>query len=107
MRFLRPHIPAIQALCERHSVAELNAFGSVLREDFGPESDVDLLVVFQRTAETNAFQQYFGLLEDLENLLGREVELVSDRAIRNPYFRQEVDETKQPLYVAPEAEALL
>jgi len=55
----------------------------------------------------NAFQQYFGLLEDLENLLGREVELVSDRAIRNPYFRQEVDETKQPLYVAPEAEALL
>jgi hypothetical protein len=55
VNILEPHRPAIARLCRRHGVSELHAFGSVLRGDFGPDSDVDLLVVFQRDASTNAF----------------------------------------------------
>ena len=95
---LQSNLGLIEVLCERHGVVRLDAFGSVLREDFSAESDIDFLVVFNRNEQTNAFHQYFDFKEALEALLQRKVDLVCANAIRNPYFKQEVEQTRQPLY---------
>ncbi len=97
---LHRHLAAIRELCRAHHVRSLHAFGSVLRRDFGPNSDVDLVVVFDRSRGQGAFAQYFDFKEALEELLGREVDLVSGHATRNPFFQQELDATKELLYAA-------
>ncbi len=97
---LREHLAAIRELCHAHHVRSLHAFGSVLRREFGPHSDVDLLVVFDRSRGQSAFAQYFDFKEALENLLGREVDLVSGHAARNPFFQKELNATKELLYAA-------
>ena len=97
---LRFNLESIEVLCQRHGVVRLDAFGSVLREDFSAESDIDFLVTFKRDEQTNAFHQYFDFKEALEALLDRQVDWVCANAIRNPYFKREVEQTRQPLYAA-------
>lgn len=90
---------SIDRVCVRFGVKRLEAFGSVLRGDFKPTSDIDFLVEFY-SPRPDAFDQYFGLKEELERIVGRPVDLVVAGAIRNPYFRAEVEQTKSPVYVA-------
>jgi len=92
---------AIAEICPRHGVARLDAFGSALREDFKPdESDLDLLVEFKPMEPYARVEAYFGLLEDLRRLLGREVDLVMIGAVKNRYIAQDIQRTKQLLYAA-------
>jgi len=92
---------AVAEICTRHGVARLDAFGSALREDFRPEaSDIDLLVEFKPMAPYARVDAYFGLLEDLSRLFGREVDLVMVGAIKNRYVAQDIERTKQLLYAA-------
>lgn len=91
-------INQIKKLCEQHKVRTFSAFGSVTREDFNHESDIDFVVDFN---ESNPFEYtnlYFQLKEKLELLLKREIDLIEDRAIKNHYFRKELDETKVLIY---------
>lgn len=77
----------IAAACARHHVARLEVFGSALRDDFKPEdSDVDLLVEFEPMAPYARVDAYFGLLDELRQLLGHEVDLVMLGAVKNPYI---------------------
>lgn len=94
------HLPSIQRLCRAHHVKTLHAFGSVLRSDFNPESDIDLLVVFDRSHAPSAFIQFFEFKEQLESILGRNVDLISYNSIQNPFFKLEIEATKQPVYAA-------
>lgn len=87
-------------LCQRFGVRRLEAFGSVLRPDFRPNSDIDLLVEFDRDCGLDAFEQYFGFKEGAERLLGRDIDLTVADAVRNPIFQAEVQRTKTPVYVA-------
>jgi uncharacterized protein len=101
LHLIEPYRPAIAELCRKYRVSRLDLFGSATRPDFDPDkSDLDFLVRFDDLNFSDASRRYFGLIEDLERLLGRKVDLVSDRAIRNPYFRQEVDRTRVTLYAA-------
>ena len=97
---LHTHLAGIRDLCQAHHVLSLHAFGSVLRQEFGPHSDIDLVVVFDRSRGHSAFAQYFDFKEALETLLGREVDLVSGHAVRNPFFQKQVEATKVLLYAA-------
>ena len=91
----------IESLCRRYDVARLDVFGSATTGGFDvTRSDVDFVVEFQRSARWSPADQYFGLLEELESLLGRRVDLVCARAMRNPYFIQSVNATRRPLYAA-------
>lgn len=90
----------VSELCEKHGVKELYVFGSVLREDFGRHSDIDMAVVFSRSGVAGSFDQYFDLKAELEQLLGRTVDLVCAASVRNSVFRQELDETKRLIYAA-------
>ncbi len=87
-------------LCEKYGVKELYVFGSVLREDFGQQSDIDMAVVFSRTGIAGSFDQYFDFKAELEQLLGRPVDLVCAGSVRNSVFRRELDETKRLIYAA-------
>ena len=94
-------LAAIEELCRRYAVSRLELFGSALREDFQPQSsDLDFLVEFSDYTPENAADRFLGLLVDLEDLFERKIDLVSSKAIRNPYFRQVVDSTKVLLYAA-------
>jgi len=91
----------IATLCQRYRVRRLEVFGSASSEHFDPQtSDVDFLVDFHPLAPGERADAYFGLLEGLQALLGRPVDLVMSRAIRNPYFRQSVERGREVLYAA-------
>ena len=90
----------IAELCRTHHVRRLSVFGSAVRDDFDPErSDVDLLVEFDSVREGYA-KNFFALLFSFDQLFGREVDLVIENAIRNPYLRQAIDADKVTLYAA-------
>ena len=91
--------PGIESICRRRRVKKIELFGSAAREDFDPKhSDLDFLVTFEELAPGQHADTYFGLLEDLETLFGRHVDLVVASAIKNPYFRHAVDFTKTLMY---------
>ena len=91
----------LSKLCARYGVKRLELFGSGLRENFDlAKSDFDLLVEFADSKIEGAFDRYFGLKEDLERLFQRPVDLVENQAIRNPYFRQAVQQDRVLIYAA-------
>lgn len=89
----------LETLCRRYGVQRLELFGSAAAASFDDEtSDLDFLVEFGHFASGEYANAYFGLLEELERLFGRPVDLVVDSAIRNPYFRESVQRNKRRLY---------
>ena len=86
-------------LRERYQVESLFLFGSMCTGTHRPDSDIDLLVEFEPMSEGYA-DAYFGLLDALQTLLRKPVDLVVESAIRNPYFRQSVEASRTPLYAA-------
>lgn len=83
--------------CRRHHIRRLALFGSVLRDDFGPESDVDVLVEFA-PGHTPGLA-FFGMQEELSELLGRKVDLLTPQDLSR-YFRDEVVRNAEVLYAA-------
>jgi predicted nucleotidyltransferase len=96
------HREELQALCRRFHVRRLDLFGSAARGDFDPErSDVDLLVEFDRdNPEALSLKTYFDFKQALESLLGRPVDLVEPRALRNPYLKASIDASREPVFAA-------
>lgn len=91
----------LQRLCVRFHVLRLGLFGSAATaHDFDEASDLDFIVEFQQIPIADYANAYFGLHESLEELFGRPVDLVVESAIKNPYFRQAVEETRTSLYAA-------
>jgi len=91
----------IAAICRQYKVRRLAIFGSALREDFDPaRSDFDFVVEFETPAPGTYADTYFGLIEALERLFQRRVDLVEAGSIRNPYFRQEIESHQELLYAA-------
>ena len=91
----------LENLCRRFEVARLDLFGSAAIGQFREgESDLDFLVEFLPMPTANFADNYFGLLEGLEELFAKPVDLVVGRAIQNPYFLQSVEETKTLIYAA-------
>ncbi|MCF8245100.1 MAG: nucleotidyltransferase domain-containing protein [Saprospiraceae bacterium] len=88
----------IQALCKEYQVERLYAFGSVLRKDFSPKSDIDLIVAFDETQRISLFRHFFGLKTALEKLFERNVDLMEEKPIRNPILREEIESTKHIIY---------
>ncbi|MCB9878972.1 MAG: nucleotidyltransferase domain-containing protein [Planctomycetes bacterium] len=92
---------ALAELCRRHHARSLDLFGSAATSKFDPTtSDIDFLVEFEEV-EPGAFSAaYFGLLEGLSELFGRDIDLVVESSIENPYFRESIERTRTPLYAA-------
>lgn len=91
---------AISRICQRHGVARLRLFGSALKDTFDPErSDIDFLVNFQPDA-VRTFRALIELRAELEQVVGRPVDLVDADAVRNPYFAQSAFQSAEDVYAA-------
>ena len=99
---------ALAQLCQQYQVAKLYLFGSAATEAFSPQSDIDLIVRFvdQPMAPEDQGQRYWDFLADLEQLLGRSVDLLTEKKFINPYFRQEVEKTKTLIYDRSESQEI-
>ncbi len=100
MKLIEINMKRILELCKIHKVKSLYVFGSILTSRFNSYSDIDLLVRFNKQAIplSEYADNYFDFQFALEALFNRKVDLVCDDAIKNPYFRQEVDSKKQLIY---------
>ncbi|MCH7801289.1 MAG: nucleotidyltransferase domain-containing protein [Chloroflexi bacterium] len=88
-------------LCGKYRVKRLDLFGSATGDNFDPEtSDLDFLVTFKELKRGEYADTYFGMLEALRGLFNRDIDLVMESAIKNPYFREAVEETRTLLYAA-------
>ncbi|HEY4329813.1 MAG TPA: nucleotidyltransferase domain-containing protein [Phycisphaerae bacterium] len=101
LELIEKHRTQLNDLCLKYGVLRLEIFGSATRKDFNPSlSDLDFLVEFKDFNLENAADRYLGLLIDLEDLFARKIDLVTYSSIRNPFFKQVVDQTRVRLYAA-------
>ena len=100
MKLIQRNLAQIITLCQKHKVLELYVFGSVLTEKFNKRSDVDFVVVFDKQSLPLFIygDNYFEFKFALEDLLKRDVDLIEYNAVNNPYFKEELDETKKLIY---------
>lgn len=89
----------IAEFCRKWRVRELAIFGSALRDDFGPESDVDVLVELEEDAPWSLFD-WVDMIDELKAIFEREVDLVEKGAIRNPFRRRNILRTHEVVYAA-------
>jgi len=98
---IEKHISEIRQLCSQFNVRRLELFGSSLSDSFDENaSDIDFLVEFKPLKQGQFADAYFGLLEAAKKLLGRDVDLVMTKAIKNPYFLQQINQKRKVLYAA-------
>ena len=98
MNLVEKHIDSLINLCKLHKVKELYVFGSILTSKFNRNSDIDMLVQFENIDILEYADNYFDFKEKLEKLLGREIDLLENQAIRNPIFRKILDRDKKIVY---------
>jgi uncharacterized protein len=100
-RVVEEKLDQIFALCDKYKVAHLELFGSATGEDFDTEkSDIDFLVEFQEMTPREHKNSYFGLLENLEDLFQRKIDIIEVKEIKNPYLIESINRSRRTLYAA-------
>ena len=92
-------IEQIRDFCRRWKIVELAVFGSVLRDDFCADSDIDVLVTFEDDAPWSLWQ-FLDARQELEDLLGRNVDMVEKKCVTNPFRRHSILTSRQVIYAA-------
>ena len=96
---LHPYLPQVVALFKEHKIASASLFGSVLTDHFNEKSDVDFLINFQPDIEPlEKGALWWDLHDKLRDILQREIDLVSETALKNPYFIEEMNRSKVKIY---------
>ena len=98
MDIVKKNVAKLSKLCKKYKVSKLYAFGSVLTEKFTKESDIDLLVSFENIELLEYADNYFDFKFSLEDLFKRKIDLLEDKAIKNPFFRKSIDNSKELIY---------
>jgi predicted nucleotidyltransferase len=98
MGLIETYKDQIQRLCKNHKVKTLYSFGSVNTTRFSKESDVDLMVDFETNDPIEYTDNYFDLKFELERILNRSVDLLENKAIKNPFLRENIDKSKVLIY---------
>lgn len=98
MKRLESYKADITKLCESHNVKSLYAFGSVLNDSFGDDSDIDLIVDFANLNLEEYADNYFDFKFSLQDILKRKIDLLEETAIKNPYFKMSVNQQKKLVY---------
>ena len=89
---------SLPPLCEKYHVERLYAFGSVLTDRFGPDSDVDLIVDFVNWRVDGIADDFFDFRDELQKIFNRPVDLMGQQPIRNPVLRRSIENTKRLIY---------
>lgn len=98
MERLEQYKAAIIKLCKIHKVKSLYAFGSILTDNFDSESDIDLIVDFTNMEVEDYADNYFDFKFSLQEIFKRPVDLLEEKAIKNPYFRENVDRQRELIF---------
>ena len=98
MEYLHKYVPDIANLCKQCHVKTLYAFGSVLTAGFNDNSDIDLVVDINESDPLDYAERYFDLKFALEDLLKRPVDLLENKAVRNPFMREHINNSKRLIY---------
>ena len=98
MNIVEKNIDRLKRLCEKHKVAKLYVFGSVISNRFNKESDIDFLVTFNKIDLDDYADNYFDLKFSLEDLFKRNIDLLEEKAIKNPFFKKTIDNSKKLIY---------
>jgi len=98
---IKEHLEEITAICRRYHVKRLELFGSAARDDFrAGQSDIDFFIEFDSYSTPDIADRWFGIQEDLQKLLNSEIDLVSARSAKNPYFLEVANRDRVTLYAA-------
>ncbi len=89
----------IAEFCRKWRVAEFSLFGSILRDDFRPDSDIDILVAFEPGRSTT-LEEWLDMRDELGDIFGREIDLVERRRVTNPFRRYEILTNRRVIYAA-------
>jgi len=92
------HMDDVERLCKAHHVRELYAFGSVVTQDFGKDSDIDFLVQFGDVLLMDYLDNYIDFKKSLQLLFKSKIDLVEQQAIENPILQRSIDRSKRKLY---------
>jgi uncharacterized protein len=98
MNLLLQHNDDITRLCKQYKVKTLYAFGSILTDKFNSNSDIDFAVDFSNVSLEDYADNYFDLKFSLQDTLKRDIDLLEEKAIKNPYFKQVFANQKQLVY---------
>ncbi|SRR5690554_4122747 len=100
-RIISDKMPDLIALCKQHAIKSLHLFGSAAMGELTSKSDLDFLVSFSDDLSIEEYtENYFLFHEALHNLFNRKIDLVTHNSLSNPYFINEVEQTKQLIYAA-------
>jgi hypothetical protein len=88
----------IRLLCLQHKVKTLFVFGSILKDSFNKDSDIDFVVDFSKIDLVDYADNYFDLKQQLESILHRPVDLLEEKGIHNPFFKKQIDNEKKLIY---------
>lgn len=98
MSYIDKYRDNISALCSEHLVDKLYLFGSASRNQLTDESDIDLVVKFKNIDLSNYFTNYMSLKNKLKHLFHRDVDLLEEQAISNPFIKKSIDQSKELIY---------
>ena len=98
MNLIEKNIEPLKKLCNQHNVAKLYVFGSVNTHQFNENSDIDFLVKFDPIELERYVDNYFDFKFSLENIFNRKIDLLEENAIKNPYLKESIDQTKKLIY---------
>ena len=88
----------LNKICKKYHVSLLYVFGSILTKKFSDKSDIDFIVYFEQIPILEYADNFFDFMQELETIFNRKIDLVSGKAMKNPYFIKEIEQTKQLVY---------
>lgn len=100
MKLIQDNIDSLNQICMKHHVGRLFVFGSLAYDSLKPDSDIDFLVSFKKIRLEEYADNYFEFKFSLEDLFQREVDLLEEKAITNPYLLKSINSAKQLVYEA-------
>lgn len=98
MQYVQPYMEQIRQICSTNGVKTLFAFGSVTRNELKADSDIDLVVELEDTDPLSYSDHYFNLKFALQDLLQRPIDLLEQKAIKNPYLKEQIEKTRVLVY---------
>ena len=99
-KVISDNIEQLKQLCQKYDVNAMYAFGSVCSDRFNDSCDIDLLISFKSFSIEQYTDNFFDLHYNLQDLLGREIDLLTENSLSNPYFIQGIERTKKLIYAA-------
>jgi predicted nucleotidyltransferase len=99
-KILSDNIEELKRLCKEYNIRTMYAFGSVCTDRFNEKSDIDLLISFNNLSIEQYTDNFFDLHYKLQNLFNREIDLLTENSLSNPYFIKGIEQTKWLIYAA-------